>query len=202
MHTRREAEVLRELAGGAARAVEIGVYEGSSAVVLVDALPIDADLHLIDPFDSLGPWPGVLNPPNEGAARTVLERAARRRGGPRLHWHVALSEQVARCWKEPLDLVFIDGDHSEEACRLDWELWNPCVRPGGAVAFHDARRGLADGGGDEGPTRVVDELFRAAETPDWRILVERDTMAVVVKQSRADDRANADPQPADNAYIE
>jgi predicted O-methyltransferase YrrM len=190
MHTGREAQLLRELAAGAARAVEIGVYEGSSALVLVDALPVDADLHLIDPFDSLGPWPGVLNPPNEGAARTVLERAARRRGGPRLHWHVALSEQAARAWEDPLDLVFIDGDHSEQACRLDWELWSLRVRPGGAVAFHDARRGLADGGGDEGPTRVVNELFRAAGTPHWRILVERDTMVVVVKEKRTGNGAS------------
>jgi predicted O-methyltransferase YrrM len=184
MHSQREAQLLCELASGTARAVEIGVYEGSSTLVLVEALPMDADLHLVDPFDSVGPWPGVLNAPNEKATRTVVERAARRRGGPRLHWHVALSEQVGRAWKQPLDLVFIDGDHSEEACRLDWELWNLCVKPGGVVAFHDARLGLPGGGGDEGPTRVVNELFRAGRMPHWRILAERDTIVVVERNRK------------------
>jgi predicted O-methyltransferase YrrM len=188
MHSQPEAELLRELAAGRRCAVEIGVYEGSSALVLVEALPVDADLHLIEPFDSLGPWPGVMNPPDERATRTVVERAARRLGGPRLHWHVAMSEQIGRGWTRPIDFVFIDGDHGEEACRLDWELWNGCVTPGGVVAFHDARRGLAGGGGDEGPTSVVDGLFRAGRTPQWEIVAERDTIVAV--------RSTGPPSPA------
>jgi predicted O-methyltransferase YrrM len=35
----------------------------------------------------------------------------------------------------PLDVVFIDGDHSAPAD--DFALWAPRVRPGGIVAFHD-----------------------------------------------------------------
>ncbi len=36
-----------------------------------------------------------------------------------------------------LDLLFIDGDHSYEGVRADFELYHPLVRPGGVVAFHD-----------------------------------------------------------------
>lgn len=36
-----------------------------------------------------------------------------------------------------LDVAFIDGDHSEDGVRRDFELWAPLVRPGGVVAFHD-----------------------------------------------------------------
>jgi MMP 1-O-methyltransferase len=195
MYSPAEAQLLGELAAERRRAVEIGVYEGSSALVLVEALPIDADLHLIDPFDSLGPWPGVMNPPDERATRTVVERAARRLGGPRVHWHVALSQQVGRGWTRPIDLVFIDGDHSEGACGLDWELWNGYVTPGGVVAFHDARQGLAGGGGDEGPTHVVNELFRAGGTPHWEILTERDTI-VAVQRIGPLNRRGATREPA------
>lgn len=35
------------------------------------------------------------------------------------------------------DLVFIDGDHSYNAVKLDWERFRRFVRPHGAVAFHD-----------------------------------------------------------------
>lgn len=179
MHSDEEAALLAELARGRDVAVEVGVYEGSSALVLCAALPPDATLHLIDPFTAnptlLPGWRAT-----EGATRRVVERARRRRGGPRLQWHIALSEQVAADWSEPVDLVFVDGDHSEAGCRLDWELWSPSVAPGGVVAFHDAR----DGGGPEpglpGPTAVVDSLFRG-ERPgaDWRIAAEVDTLVVV-----------------------
>lgn len=40
----------------------------------------------------------------------------------------------------PLDFAFIDGDHSYDGVRSDFELWSPLVRPGGLVAFHDTIR--------------------------------------------------------------
>ena len=178
MHTDAESALLAELAAGRKRVVEVGVYEGSSAVVLVNALPAEAELHLVEPFGG-GPWPGVMNPADEGAAMAVVRRAARGRGGPRVTWHVGFSEQVAAGWRAPLDLVFVDGDHSEEACRLDWELWHRFVEPGGVVAFHDAREGKPGGWGDPGPTAVVDELFRAADGSGWEIASERDTIVAV-----------------------
>jgi predicted O-methyltransferase YrrM len=36
-----------------------------------------------------------------------------------------------------LDVLFIDGDHSYEGVKKDFELWSPLVRPGGIVLFHD-----------------------------------------------------------------
>ena len=183
MHSEGESALLAELARGKRHTLEIGVYEGSSALVLVDALPPDSELHLVEPFAGGGPWPGVMTPADEGATRSVIDRAARKRGGPLVHWHVALSEQAAEGWSQPLDFVFIDGDHSEQACLLDWELWNGHVEPGGVVAFHDARVGKEGGWGDDGPTAVVDRLFRREGVPGWEIAAERDTLVAVVRSS-------------------
>ncbi len=36
-----------------------------------------------------------------------------------------------------VDFLFIDGDHSTEGARADFEEYSPLVRPGGLVAFHD-----------------------------------------------------------------
>jgi cephalosporin hydroxylase len=36
-----------------------------------------------------------------------------------------------------LDFLFLDGDHSYEGVRADWEDYRGFVRPGGLVAFHD-----------------------------------------------------------------
>jgi predicted O-methyltransferase YrrM len=38
---------------------------------------------------------------------------------------------------QPVDFVFIDGDHSYDGVRNDFELYGALVRKGGVVAFHD-----------------------------------------------------------------
>jgi predicted O-methyltransferase YrrM len=181
MHTAAEAETLSRLATSARRVVELGVYEGSSAWVFCDALTPEAELHLIDPFVDESGWalrPGWHATP--AATRLAVRRRARR-GGPKICWHIARSQDVGRVWSgPPVDLVFIDGDHSPQACREDWDVWHPHVRPGGAVAFHDARLGLPGGAGSPGPTSVVTDLFREAAPPDgWRVEAEVDSLVVV-----------------------
>jgi predicted O-methyltransferase YrrM len=37
----------------------------------------------------------------------------------------------------PVDLLFIDADHTYQGVKRDFELYGPLVRPGGLVAFHD-----------------------------------------------------------------
>ncbi len=36
-----------------------------------------------------------------------------------------------------IDFLSIDGDHSYEGCRLDWEMYTPLVKPGGLVYMDD-----------------------------------------------------------------
>jgi hypothetical protein len=189
MHTQPEADLLAELAAGRRTAVEIGVYEGSSALVLVRALPADAVLHLIDPFvDSRGLASGWRG--NAWASRRVVGRGVRARGGPTVRWHVERSQVTGRSWSTQIDLVFIDGDHALESCRADWELFSPWVSPGGVVVFHDARmnkpggEGLPGEGGVHGPTTLVDELFRGpGAIGGWRIRAELHTMVAVERHT-------------------
>jgi predicted O-methyltransferase YrrM len=187
MHSVQDARVLLEAARGAKRVVEIGVYEGSSALELCDALGPDAELHLVDPF---GAHPDALPSgwgATEWATRRVVERAVRRRGAaaPRVQWHVALSHDVAAGWKGEADVVFIDGDHSEAGCELDWFCWHQFVSPGGRLVFHDARADQPGGRGLPGPTAVVKRHFRSADedttTPDWKITSEADRTVVVTR---------------------
>lgn len=181
MHSDADEGVLLQAAGGALRVVEIGVYEGASAQALLGVLPAGAELHLIDPF---GARPDALPAgwaASERATRRAVGRAlARLRdGAPRVHWHVALSAEVAAAWSAEVDLVFIDGDHSEAGCELDWRLWSPFVSRGGHVVFHDARADQPDGRGLPGPTAVVSRLFRENENPGWRIDLESDRTVAV-----------------------
>lgn len=45
--------------------------------------------------------------------------------------------QVVGAIRHPVDLVFIDGDHSFLGVQADYQLYAPLVRTGGVVAFHD-----------------------------------------------------------------
>jgi predicted O-methyltransferase YrrM len=185
MHSHADASVLLAAASGARRVVEIGVYEGSSAVALVRALAPGSHLHLIDPFgarpDALpGGWAA-----SEWASRRAVDRALRARGreAPIVHWHVALSHEVAARWREDVDMLFIDGDHSEAGCERDWSDWHAFVAVGGRVVFHDARAGATDGRGLPGPTAVVERHFRSGSTPGWELTAEADRTVVVSRSS-------------------
>lgn len=188
MHTAAEADVLARLAKDATCVVEIGVYEGSSAWVFCDALAPEAELHLIDPFVDESGWALRAGWRATPAATRLAVRRRARHGGPRIRWHIARSQDVGSTWEgPPVDLVFVDGDHSPAACREDWELWHPHVRQGGAVAFHDARLDLPGGAGSPGPTAVVSELFRSGESPGgWQIETEVDTLVVARRGAPTD----------------
>lgn len=58
-------------------------------------------------------------------------------------------EQVAR-QANHLDLLFIDGDHSYEGVKADWEAYKHFLKPGSLVVFHDY-------GWAEGVKRVIEE---------------------------------------------
>src|SRR3954447_10878519 len=176
LHSDAERSLLQDLASGASRVVEIGVYEGASAAALCAVMRPDAELHLIDPF---GHHPTALPQgwgATERASKLVVARAARH-DGPRVVWHVERSEDAGRRWSVPVDVVFIDGDHAEQATRLDWELFSAHVVPGGHVLFHDATGPQAL----PGPAAVVAEV-RAQ--PGWSTVAEVDRTVAVRKNIR------------------
>ncbi|HEX6888896.1 MAG TPA: class I SAM-dependent methyltransferase [Candidatus Nanopelagicales bacterium] len=69
---------------------------------------------------------------------------------------VGRSAAIARWWRTPLDLVFIDGGHTDAAAQADLAGWSPHVRVGGALLIHDVFPDPADGG--QAPYRI----YRAA----------------------------------------
>lgn len=47
------------------------------------------------------------------------------------------SLEAVQSWDKPIRLLFIDGDHSYEATKADYESWSPFVSEGGLICFHD-----------------------------------------------------------------
>jgi predicted O-methyltransferase YrrM len=63
------------------------------------------------------------------------------------------SEVVSEGWTRPIGLLWLDGDHTLEGVRRDFEAWERFLPPGGLVAFHDA---LDPEGG---PAHVIETLL-------------------------------------------
>jgi predicted O-methyltransferase YrrM len=84
------------------------------------------------------------------------------------HEQETLSEVRRALAGRPLDLLFIDGDHTYAGVAADFELYRPLVRPGGLVALHDIVPGPAEavGGVPEFWRQIRDQ--RAIElVADW-----------------------------------
>jgi predicted O-methyltransferase YrrM len=58
----------------------------------------------------------------------------------------------------PVDVLFIDGDHTYEGARMDYDMYAPLVRPGGLVAFHDIVPAPAPNRADK-PASEVDRVW-------------------------------------------
>lgn len=71
------------------------------------------------------------------------------------------SSEAAQAWTLPIDMIFIDGDHSYAGVKRDWELFMPHVKEFGLVIFHDTiwdLRPSSNQRSDMGVPKFVDEL--------------------------------------------
>ena len=130
--TLAERQCLDRHAAGKTRMVEIGVYEGAGTRVLANAIGQGGQLYGVDPF--LTGRLGI----NWGKPIAESEiRRAKSRGTVTLV--KAFSWEAAKLLDGTFDMVFIDGDHSLEGIRRDWEDWSGRVQLDGIMALHDTR---------------------------------------------------------------
>lgn len=93
---------------------------------------------------------------------------------------VGRSPVVARGWRTPLRLLFIDGGHTEEAANRDFDGWARWVDVGGALIIHDVFPDPADGG--QAPYLIY---RRALDTGDFREVQATGSMRVLERVSGA-----------------
>jgi predicted O-methyltransferase YrrM len=124
--------------------VEIGSWKGRSTIWLAHgAGRAGQKVRAIDPHVGSREDPGERT---LDAFRRNLERAGVASVVEPL---VMTSADAVRVLQGPVELLFVDGDHSPEGARSDADLWLPRVAEGGTVMFHDVATS-----GYSGPRRV------------------------------------------------
>jgi MMP 1-O-methyltransferase len=128
----------RALFDAAARAtgggviVEIGSWKGRSTTWLASGARLAGQrVYAIDPHR------GSREDPAVETLNEFLDNLARNGLADVVEPMVMTSEEAAARIAGPIELLFIDGDHSYEAVRRDAELWLPRLMDGGTVMFHD-----------------------------------------------------------------
>ena len=116
--------------------VEIGVDEGGTLLLWTRVAADDALLVAIDdrPLGLLG-----------SASAWAFLRRGFARDRQRVHLVVPADSHTVQTLTaverllagRAIDFLFVDGDHSFDGVKADFETYAPLVRPGGIVAFHD-----------------------------------------------------------------
>jgi predicted O-methyltransferase YrrM len=170
--TSAERALFRELAAGARIIVEIGAFEGVSTRAMRDAMPHDAHLYAVDPF--------IANRYGFCVQHAIFRRETGRSANGRVILLRQFSHEAIKSWREPIDLLFIDADHSFEAVTRDFRDWGRHVRSGGVILLHDSQQSPAKPVPTSlGPYRLVREIvphetgFRVVRTVDSTTVVVR-----------------------------
>lgn len=131
---------LKEIAGRVQaknpKVVNIGIGAATSMYAIWEARP-DCEMVGVD----INPLNGIAQLREGGLAKhTTL-----------LHGD---SKEVGKTWTGPIDLLFVDGDHSYAGALGDFQVWCPHLAEGGVVLVHDYS-------GEVWPqvTQAVDEYF-------------------------------------------
>lgn len=138
--------------------LEIGCYKGKSTYCLGQGL-CSGIIQVIDPFDGSGDAASVDEYKLRAGKKSLYDEfmGAMEKAGlvGKLKIFKGLSDQYIGAF-EPVDLLFIDGDHSIEWCRHDYENYVGCLKPGGLMLFHDYYQNRPE----LGPTYVVENLVK------------------------------------------
>lgn len=173
--TEAERNCLANYAAGKRCLAEIGVWHGVTTCRLREAMAPDGVLYAIDPYPA-----GRLG---VSFQRQIAHAEVGRLDRGRVEWvrksgaHAA--QDLARHVSGRVELLFIDGDHTYEGLKADWEAWSGLIAAKGIVALHDSRstptRAIADSGSARFTCDVIlnDARYRVVELVDSLTVLER-----------------------------
>jgi predicted O-methyltransferase YrrM len=99
--------------------------------------------------------------------------------------HRCTSAETAANWREPIDFLFVDGDHSYEGVKSDFDLFAPWLRPEALVAFHDTTWELNRNAVGYVPTMGVPRLMTELQNQGFLSVTLPKVPGLTIMQARA-----------------
>ena len=162
-----------------ATVVEIGSWQGKSTYCISNGLR-SGKVYAIDPFNADG-----------GLDTQSQDEYNRKKGNKdllenfkatmtqldvinKIAINKGYSSQFSKDF-EKIDFLFIDGDHSIEGCKNDYDMYAHKVVAGGYIAFHDYYHERPE----LGPTYVIDNLISTSK--NFRFYRQFDSLWIAQK---------------------
>lgn len=159
--------------------VEIGSWKGKSTFCIAMGLQ-NGEINCIDPFNAAGEEGSKEIYEKNKGEKSLLEQfqanLLTKPAGVKIKALQGYSSEFTEIFSK-IDFLFIDGDHSIEGCRFDFENFAKNINPGGYLAFHDydpLRITL-------GPTWVIENLVK--KDASFSFLCTYDSLAIYKKNS-------------------
>ena len=130
--------------------VEVGSFLGSGTILLAGPRQMrgSGKVHCVDPFDGSGDsfsvphYKNILANLGGGSLRDLFEANIRQAGlSDWIEVHRGRATEVATKWTVPIDMLFLDGDHSRLGAWRAYESWSPFLKAGGVIALHNSHPG-------------------------------------------------------------
>jgi len=171
----RQADFLRRAAASVKEGViiEVGAFRGKSTTALSigSREGNGAPIYAIDPHETfVGTKGGLFGPPDRKA---FYEHMLLGGGWENVRLVNLSSEVVTPGWDKPVGLLWIDGDHSYEGVRRDFDCWAPHLLRGAPVVLDDTDSG--------GPQQFVEELVAAG----WTVTAQIGKLRAVARTGQA-----------------
>ncbi|MFT3705740.1 MAG: class I SAM-dependent methyltransferase [Agriterribacter sp.] len=162
-----------------ASVVEIGSWQGKSTYCIAKGLKSGV-IYCIDPFNADGGMDvqsqdeynrkkgskDLLESFSENMQQLdVINKLKIKKG-----YSYQFSEDFSK-----IDFLFIDGDHSIEGCKMDFDMYASKIISGGYIAFHDYYHDRPE----LGPTHVIDNIVSISK--QYRFFKQYDSLWIAQK---------------------
>lgn len=137
--------------------IEIGSYRGRSTIALAKGALAGGNrpIYAIEPHEEfVGVLGGQFGPEDRCAFFQVMLKTASYKNVRLVNLS---SEIITPGWKEPVSLLWIDGDHSYQGVKNDYECWKNHLASQSYIAFDDATDQRL------GPYKLIKEIIQSGE---------------------------------------